>query len=294
MTTTTNDPGAQGGEGEGAASTGADGSLFDGVQPAAAAAASGEGGEGATAAATQGADTDWLPEKFRVVKDDGSLDEGASARKLADSYRALESHKGPLLEVPASPADYRIAAPVDAEGNPVEGFDIEGFTGDPLFKDIAGRAHAKGIPNAHLEFFVHEYLGIAPQILAADQQLTLEEARAELSSLWPDDAAFKQNMAGVVKAINGFGGEAEDVPGSRSRLMSKYGRDPDFVAFAAAVAGEMKEDRVPVNGGLPGEVDIESLQKSEAYWNAGHPDHGRIKAQVDAHYTRKFGASRKR
>src|SRR3546814_19327939 len=82
-------------------------------------------------------------------------------------------------------------------------------------------------------------------------------AKAELGKLWADDTAMKSNLASVVRAINGFGGQAEDMPGSRARLMDKYGTDPDFIAFAAAVAGEMKEDRTPVEG-VPGS-EIEEI-----------------------------------
>src|SRR3546814_15030744 len=81
---------------------------------------------------------------------------------------------------------------------------------------------------------------------------------------------MKSNLASVVRAINGFGGQAEDMPGSRARLMDKYGTDPDFIAFAAAVAGEMKEYRTPVEGVPGSEIEVEALQKSEAYWKPEH------------------------
>src|SRR3546814_18780069 len=101
---------------------------------------------------------------------------------------------------------------------------------------------------------------------------------------------MKANLASVVRAINGFGGQAEDMPGSRARVMDKYGTDPDFIAFAAAVAGEMKEDRTQVEG-LPGsEIEVEALQTSEAYWTRVNPDHLATKAKVEANYTRKYGA----
>lgn len=247
-------------------------------------------GDPATAAATG---DDWLPEKFRVNGEDGALDEAASARKLAESYKALEAHKGPLPQVPATPEDYTLEAPKDAEGKPVEGIDFEAFTADPLFKAFAKDAHAKGLTNEQLQFVTDKYLQLAPELFAADAGLSVDEAKAELGKLWPDEATMQSNLAGVVKAINAFGGEAEDVPGSKARLMEKYGRDPDFIAFAANIAGELKEDRLPNGEAIGGEQNIEALQKSKAYWDANHPDHARVKAQVSEFYTKKHGTKRR-
>lgn len=234
---------------------------------------------------------DWLPEKFRVLAEDGKLDEAASARKLAESYTALEKHKGPLSQAPASPDDYKIEAPKDAEGNPLEipGLDMAQFTADPLFKNLAADAHKLGVTNDQLQFFVSKYLTVVPELIAADQSLSLADAKAELQGIWKDDITMQRNLASVVTAINGFGAEAEDVPGSRSRLMQKYGRDPDFIAFAASVAQEMKEDRLPAAGPASSDGDIEALQKSPAYWDKNHPEHTATKSKVDTYYAKKFG-----
>lgn len=265
------------------AATTTEGSLLDGVTATTT----------ATATATTTGD-DWLPEKFRVNGADGKLDEAASARKLAESYKALEAHKGPLPQVPATPDDYKIEGLKDAEGKDVDPEVLASFTGDPLFKSFAKDAHAKNITNEQLSFIVGRYLDVAPRLLAADQALSLEEAKAELSTtLWKDEQTMKANLAGVVRAINGFGAEADDVPGSRSRLMAKYGRDPDFIAFAASVAAEMKEDVHPSDAGASTDADIESLQKSKAYWDKNDPQHAQVKAKVESFYTKKFGSKRR-
>src|SRR3546814_19012185 len=98
-------------------------------------------------------------------------------------------------------------------------------------------------------------------------------------------------LASVVRAINGFGGQAEDMPGSRARHMDKYGTDPDFIAFAASVAGEMKEDRTPVEGVPGSELEVEALQKSAAYWNPGHPEPAATKETVAAYKARHSDAA---
>lgn len=236
----------------------------------------------------------WLPEKFRVVDAEGKLDEAASSRKLAESYKALEAHKGPLPQAPATPDDYKLEPPKDAEGKPVEGVDFEAFVADPLFKAFAADAHARGLSNEQLQFVVDKYLALAPELMAADQSLTLEEAKAELGKVWKDEQTFGANLLGAKRAIQGFGAEADDVPGSRKALMDKFGNDPDFLAFAAQVATEMKEDSVPAGMGVGGDEDVEALQKSEAYWNPQHPQHSATKAKVEAFYARKYGQSRRR
>ena len=261
----------------------------------AAAGTPGDGAAGSLLATPPAAATgdDWLPEKFRVMAD-GKLDEGASARKMAESYKALEAHKGALPQAPAKPEDYTLQPPNGADGKPMlAAEDFEQFTKDPLFQTFTKDAHAAGLTNDQLQFVVGRYLNMAPQLLQADQSLTLEEARAELETVWTTPQAMQENLAGVVVAINGFGAEAEGVPGSRARLMEKYGRDPDFIAFAAAVASEMKEDRLPSSPAIASEADVDSLQKSKAYWDKNDPDHGKVKAQVDAFYTRKHGTKRR-
>ncbi|WP_443701018.1 hypothetical protein [Pseudomonas sp.] len=80
-------------------------------------AESGEGGDPSTPAAPapvpaptgsvldSGANTtDFIPEKYRVVKEDGSLDLDQSSRKLAESYKHLETRLG-SGDVPPKTAD---------------------------------------------------------------------------------------------------------------------------------------------------------------------------------------------
>lgn len=237
-------------------------------------------------------DADWLPEKFRVNGEDGKLDEAASARKLAESYKALEAHKGPLPQVPAKPEDYKLEAPKGPDGKPVEGLDFEAFTADPLFQGFIADAHAQGMTNEQLQFVTDKYLQLAPDLFAANAAMSAQDAKAELGKLWTDEASMGKNLGAVTRAINGFGNEAEDMPGSKARLFAKYGTDPDFIAFAAKVAGEMAEDRLP-SAGLPHSSDLEMLQKSEAYWNPQHPEHKATVARVNEINARQFGNARR-
>lgn len=260
----------------------AEGSLLEGVTPAA---------EGDTAKPFG----ERVPEKYRVMGADGTLDLAATAEKIEAARASLETKlgKGASVEVPAKPEDYKLEAPKGADGKPIEGIDFEGFMADPLMTDFKGKAHAKGLSNEQLQFVVNEYLAIAPQLMQADAALSLDEAKQELQKVWTDEATMQRNLAGVVKAINGFGAEAADVPGSRSRLMEKYGRDPDFIAFAAKVAGEMAEDRLPSQPVVGGEADIDALMKSKAYWDPNDPAHAQTVAKVNEFHTRKYGVKQR-
>lgn len=230
---------------------------------------------------------DWLPAKFRVTKEDGTLDEAASARKMAESYKALEAHKGPLPQAPATPDDYQL--------NPPEGVEAGAFAewmADPLFKTFAADAHKLGMTNEQLQFVTGKYLEIAPALVAGNAALSVEEARAELGKLWANEQAFGQGIQQSLRAINAFGAPAEDVPGSAARLQQKYGTDPDFIAFTAAIGKELAEDQ-PANGARLAATgdDPEELAKHPAYWDPNHQDHARIKARVQEAMARKYGTA---
>lgn len=55
-----------------------------------------------------GATNDWLPEKYRTNKEDGSLDLEASSRKVADAYRSLETRLGSGDVAPKTVDEYNV------------------------------------------------------------------------------------------------------------------------------------------------------------------------------------------
>lgn len=272
--------GAQGAAAADAGNGGAQGSLLGD--------AAAQGGEGAAGQGNEpGA---WLPEKYRVTDEAGTLDEAASSRKLADAYRALETKLGKAASLPpATPDEYKLEPP---EG--VEGEAFEQFTGDELFKAFAKDAHEQGLSNEQLQFVVGKYLAIAPNLMRADAQLSTEEARAKLEQVWEGDDLMK-NLGSAARAIKAYGAQGDaETTGSAERLMDKYGNDPDFAVFAANVARELGEDKLPGGSAPSADMDIEAMQASEPYWKADHPDHAKVKAKVDAHYARKFGTQPRR
>src|SRR3546814_7952007 len=85
-----------------------------------------------------------IPDKYQVKKEDGTLDPDASWAKFVDGHEALQKKLGAGDVAPEKPEDYKLEAPKDAEGKPIEGVDFESFTKDPLFQSFQkeiGRAH---------------------------------------------------------------------------------------------------------------------------------------------------------
>lgn len=253
------------------------GSLFDGISPPPAPPA----GDTPPADTDTRAPRDRIPEKYQVKAADGTLDVDASLAKLLDGHGALQKKLGAGPEI-KSPADYKLELG--------EGVDVEAFAADPMFQSFAKEAHEKGLSNEQLNWAVGRYLATAQDLIVADADLSVEEARTELSKLWPEDHAFKTGLSSSLRAIHSYGGEAPDAPGSKARLEAKFGRDPDFIAFSAAIGAELREDRPasdPVGG--TSATDIESLQKSKAYWDPKDPDHAKAVAKVTEFYAKQYG-----
>ena len=92
----------------------------------------GEGGDPSTGAATppagsvlaNAAPNDFIPEKYRVNKEDGSLDLEQSSRKMGEAYKHLETRMGTGDAPPKSHDEYA----VKLDG--VEGFNWDEFKAD--------------------------------------------------------------------------------------------------------------------------------------------------------------------
>jgi hypothetical protein len=292
------------GAGSGGGGQGEGGGAGTGAGEGAGGAAAGQGGagDGAGSLLQQGAGKegsaapDYIPEKFRVAKDDGTLDLDASARKLAGSYAELEKTR-PTGQVPKTPEEYKVEAPKDADGKPVEGIAFDEFVADPMFKDFAAAAHAKGLTNDQLQFVTEHYLTkIAPGMIESMAAASMADAREALGKLWGDDQTLTQNLTLANRAVRGFGADG-DVPGGLDRLMSRYGNDPDFLAFAASVGKEMQEDAAVNADGASGddwEGKVSALRANPAYTDANHVDHAKVVGQIQALYEKRYGKKNQR
>lgn len=233
---------------------------------------------------------DQIPEKYRVMKD-GVLDLEASTTKLAAAHKSLESKLGTAATsaAPAKPEDYAIKA---AEGLGMSEEEMGAFVKDPMTQGFLAKLHAAGASNDVANLVLNGYLEFAPKLIEANAALSVDEARAEVAKLWADEATQQTNFAAAQRAINGYGTKNEALPGSVQRLHAKYGTDPDFIAFAAAIGSEMQEDKQIAPQGLPSDEDVETLMRGPAYFDQNHPDHPRVAAKVRDFYQRKYGTAR--
>lgn len=233
---------------------------------------------GATEPEVQG---DFIPEKYRVAKEDGTLDIDASARKLAEAYSNAEKRIGTGDLPPKTADEYTVKVP-DAFK---ESFDPKADAG---FKDFATKMHGLGLTQAQLDGVMESYFAMAPQLVAGAAQLDGAASTAELKKTWATDADFNRN---VRNAYVGAEAIARKAGMNMDAIMGgPLGNDPTFIKLMAAIGPEFAED-VPPGGDTvrTSAQDIQTLMQSEAYTNPKHADHARVSAQIADFYKRKFG-----
>jgi hypothetical protein len=259
-------------------------------------AEAGEGGEGgggqppAPAPAqsgsvlNMGANNDYIPEKYRVNKEDGSLDLEQSSRKLAESYTHLEKRMGTGDAPPKSVDEYT----VKLEG--VEGFNWDEFKADENTQSFLKGAHAKGLTNDQVQYVIGEYMKAAPGLIEGGVQLTTQDCTAALKAVWTDEAAMKTNVTASYRAAEAFASEPGK-PGNFQTLMSKYGNDPDFIAFTANIGKELREDTA-ISGSPANEADFAvktaELRQQLQDMPAHDPKRIGVQAELDALYDRRY------
>ncbi|AYL05139.1 hypothetical protein [Enterobacter kobei] len=220
---------------------------------------------------------DWLPEKFRVVGEDGKLSIESSARKLAENYTHLEKRMGSGDAPPKTSDEY--APKVE-----VEGFNWEEFKADPRMQSFMKTAHAKGITNDQMSFILGEYAQRAPELVGGAAELDSQSATTQLREVWKTDAEFKQNIGLAFRAFNSLADDAD-----KGRI-DEIGNNPMVIRMLAKVGAEMQED-APAGGdvNLEEQQSIRDLMKSPAYMDPKHADHERVSAQVKAYYQKRYG-----
>lgn len=243
------------------------------------------------AAAVVPGPNDYIPEKFRINKEDGSLDLEQSSRKMAETYGHLEKRMGSGDVPPKTPEEYA----VKLEG--VEGFDWEEFKADESTQSFLKGAHAKGLSNDQVQYVIGEYMKAAPGLIAGAAVLTTQDCTTALKAVWTDEQAMKANVTASYRAAEAFASEAGK-PGNFEVLMSKYGNDPDFIAFTANIGKELKEDH-PINGGAvvsDGDFAVKTseLRKQLQDLPPHDPKRPGIQAQLDDLYNKKYTPSTSR
>lgn len=241
--------------------------------------------------ATGAATNDYIPEKLRTLKEDGSLDLEASSRKVAEAYTQLEKRLGTGDVPPKSADEYA----VKLEG--VEGFDWDEFKADESAQSFLKGAHAKGLTNDQVGYVIGEYLKAAPGLIGGAAQLTQQDCTAALKAAWGDDQAIRANVSASYRAAEAFASQG-DAPGNFNALMAKYGNDPDFIAFTANIGKELREDSAINGGAQVSEADF-AVKTAElrAQLEALPPHDAKragIKAQLDGMYDQKYNKPKTR
>ncbi len=235
--------------------------------------------------------TDYIPEKLRVMKEDGSLDQEASSRKVAEAYKHLETRFGSGDVPPKTPDEYA----VKLEG--VEGFNWDEFKADPDTQSFLKGAHAKGLTNDQVQYVIGEYMKAAPGLVEGGVQLTQQDCTAALKAVWSDDQAMTQNVRASFRAAEAFASEPGK-PGNFATIQAKYGNDPDFIAFTANIGKELKEDSA-INGGSTvndGDFAVKTSELRQQLQDlpAHDPKRKGIQEQLDTLYNNRYAPSSSR
>lgn len=232
-----------------------------------------------------GAAPDFIPEKYRVNKEDGSLDLDQSSRKMAESYKHLEARMGSGDIPPKSADEYT----VKLEG--VEGFNWDEFKADEGTQSFLKGAHSKGLTNAQVEYVIGEYMKAAPGLVEGGVQLSQQDCAAALKAVWTDEQAMTQNVRASYRAAEAFASEPGK-PGNFAALQAKYGNDPDFIAFTANIGKELKEDTAINNGAQVNEADfnikVSELRAQLEALPPHDPKRPGVQAQLNDMYDQKY------
>lgn len=207
-----------------------------------------------------------IPDKFKVVTEDGSVDYKATVAKMNESYSYLEKKVGTGEVAPKSVDEYKLER---------EDFDFEEFKADESNKEFLTEAHKHGITNKQLDFLISEYDKRAVNLVSNSSQIDTDSTVQTLQSDWGDK--YEANIFNAVKAARACGITDEQI---NDPLI---GNNVAFIKMAAYFGSQMTEDK-PVSNGTPVNVDIQSLMRSEAFFNPKHPDHKSVKAQIDSYY----------
>jgi hypothetical protein len=207
-----------------------------------------------------------IPEKFKVTAEDGSVDYKATVAKLSESYSGLEKRVGTGDLPPKTVDEYKLER---------EGFDLGEFKADESNKEFLTEAHKHGITSKQLDFLLSEYDKRAVDLVSNSSQIDTDTTVQTLQTEWGDK--YESNIFNAVKAARACGITNEQINDPM------IGNNVAFIKMAAYFGSQINEDK-PINNGTPVNVDIQSLMRSEAFFNPKHPDHKSVKAQIDSYY----------
>ncbi len=235
--------------------------------------------KGAEGGAPAGSD-EYIPEKLRVLKDDGTLDLEASSRKVVEAYTNAEKRIGSGDIPPKTAEEYAVTVP-DAFK---EAFNAEE---DPGFKDFREKAHKLNFTQPQLDLVMASYFDMAPKLVQGAMILDEAAATAELQKTWATPADFDKNLKHSYLATETIAKKA-GIP-IADIMASPLKNDPMFHRLMAVIGPELMEDSNPGGDILGGEDAVNEMMNSEAYKDRNHQDHAKVSAKVKAYFEKKYG-----
>jgi hypothetical protein len=207
-----------------------------------------------------------IPDKFKVVSEDGSVDYKATAAKMNESYSYLEKKVGTGEVAPKSVDEYKIER---------EGFSFEDFKADESNQQFLSEAHKHGITNKQLDFLLSEYDKRAIDLVSNNSQFDTDTTIQSLQSEWGSN--YESNIFSAIRAAKSAGLTEEQINNP------SIGNNVDVIKVLSYFGSQIAEDK-PINNGTAVNTDITSLMRSEAFFDPKHPDHKSVKAQIDSYY----------
>lgn len=207
-----------------------------------------------------------IPDKFKVTAEDGSVDYKATVAKMNESYSYLEKKVGTGEVAPKSADDYKIER---------EDFDFDTFKADESNKAFLTEAHKQGITNKQLDFLIQEYDKRAVNLVSTSSQFDTDETVQTLQAEWGSN--YETNIFSAIKAARSAGLTEAQINDP------VIGNNPAIIKALSYFGSQLNEDK-PISGGSAVKTDVQSLMRSEAFFDSKHPEHKSVKAQVDAYY----------
>lgn len=235
------------------------------------------GTEGGGASALSGG-AEWspetVPEKYRVMGDDGKLDVNATFRKVDEHRASLEKRMGAGDVRPKTAEEY--ALPDTPE------FKALGLAEDDAgMKEFRSEAHALGLSQKQFDGVMARFAKVAPGLVNGAAVESAESTVAALKGVFKDD--FDTQMKGAFTAANTI---AQKAGLSYEEVDKAIGNNPVAIRLFAALAGEIGEDRTPpaAGGATGGGETHESYIASnwDAYSDARHPKHKQVTERANA------------
>jgi hypothetical protein len=226
-----------------------------------------------------------IPDKFKVVKEDGSIDHEATLTKALGSYVQLEKRFSSGDVPPETEAGYKLDYSVFPEGIKV---DPEGE------KTFLKKMHGSGMTNKQVQAVVNEYgalikQGLETQKKQATEQTaaTLKDVATELSTTW--GANFTKNQSAAIRGFNHLADATDKADQGKIGVDAKATYRILMKVLAKVGAG-ITEDTQIVNAGGAGGFNetLMELRSSKAFTDENDPQHTATVAKVTALYQRMY------